>query len=85
MPRKTKRQKLSTLQKLKKKAPKIPEYTCPDIDHIINYVEDKDKLNRRQLAYFKKSMEKLRDSNDKLRDGGIYWYEEIKKILKVEE
>jgi len=26
-------------------------------------------------------MEKLRDSNDRLRDGGIYWYEEIKKLL----
>jgi len=26
-------------------------------------------------------MEKLRDANDKLRESGIYWYEEIKKIL----
>lgn len=69
------------LKTLKKKAPKIPDFTCPDIDHIINYVEDKDLLNRTQLAYFKRRMEKLRDSNDRLRDGGIYWYEEVKKIL----
>jgi hypothetical protein len=69
------------LKTLKKKAPKIPDFTCPDIDHIINYVEDKDLLNRTQLAYFKRRMEKLRDSNDKLRDGGIYWYEEVKKCL----
>ena len=69
------------LKTLKKKAPKIPDFTCPDIDHIITYVEDKDLLNRSQLAYFKRRMEKLRDANDKLREGGIYWYEEIKKIL----
>ncbi len=69
------------LKTLKKKAPKIPDFTCPDIDHIISYIEDKDLLNRTQLAYFKRRMEKLRDSNDILREGGIYWYEEIKKLL----
>ena len=69
------------LKTLKKKAPKIPDFTCPDIDHIINYIENKDLLKRTQLAYFKRRMEKLRDSNDILRDGGIYWYEEIKKLL----
>ena len=69
------------LKTLKKKAPKIPDFTCPDIDHIINYIENKDLLNRTQLAYFKRRMEKLRDSNDILRDSGIYWYEEIKKLL----
>ena len=69
------------LKTLKKKAPKIPDFTCPDIDHIINYVENKDLLNRTQLAYFKRRMEKLRTSNEKLRDSGIYWYEEIKKLL----
>ena len=69
------------LKTLKKKAPKIPDFTCPDIDHIINYIENKDLLNRTQLAYFKRRMEKLRNSNDILREGGIYWYEEIKKLL----
>lgn len=73
--------KKPNLKTLKKKAPKIPDFTCPDIDHIITYIEDKDLLNRSQLAYFKRRMEKLRDANDKLREGGIYWYEEIKKIL----
>ena len=71
-----------SLKTLKKKAPKIPEFTCPDIDHIINYVENSDKLNRTQLAYFKKRMEKLRNSNDKLRDSGIYWYDIVKDLLQ---
>ena len=66
---------------LKRKAPKIPDFTCLDIDHIIDYVENKNKLNRTQLAYFKRRMEKLRNSNDKLRDSGIYWYELMKKYL----
>lgn len=76
-----KKSRKPNLKTLKKKAPKIPEFTCPDVDHIINYVEDKDLLNRTQLAYFKRRMEKLRTSNEKLRDSGIYWYEEIKKLL----
>ena len=70
--------KLSTL---KRKAPKIPDFTCPDIDNIINYIENLDVLKRGQLYKFKRGMEKLRNSNDKLRDSGIYWYEEIKKLL----
>jgi hypothetical protein len=75
------KQRKPNLKTLKKKAPKIPDFTCPDIDHIINYVEDKDLLNRTQLAYFKRRMEKLRTSNEKLRDSGIYWYDRIKELL----
>ena len=69
------------LKTLKKKAPKIPDFTCPDIDHIINYIENKDLLNRTSLAYFKRRMEKLRTSNERLRDSGIYWYDRIKELL----
>ena len=69
------------LKTLKKKAPKIPDFTCPDIDHIMEYVEKTDKLNRTQLAYFKRRMEKLRTSNDKLRESGIYWYDITKDLL----
>jgi hypothetical protein len=70
--------KLSTL---KRKAPKVPDFTCPDIDNIINYIDNLDVLKRGQLYKFKRGMEKLRNSNDKLRDSGIYWYEELKKLL----
>lgn len=69
------------LRTLKRKAPKIPDFTCPDIDNIINYIDNLDVLKRGQLYKFKRGMEKLRNSNDKLRDSGIYWYEEIKKLL----
>jgi hypothetical protein len=75
------KQRKPNLKTLKKKAPKIPDFTCPDIDHIISYVEDKDLLNRTSLAYFKRRMEKLRTSNERLRDSGIYWYDRIKELL----
>jgi hypothetical protein len=76
-----KKSRKPNLRTLKKKAPKVPDFTCPDIDEIINFIENLDVLKRGQLYKFKRGMEKLRNSNDKLRDSGIYWYEEIKKIL----
>jgi hypothetical protein len=69
------------LKTLKRKSPKIPDFTCPDIDHLINLIENLDVLKRGQLYRFKRGMEKLRNSNDKLRESGVYWYEEVKKLL----
>ena len=70
---------------LKKKAPKVPDFTCLQIDNIIDKLEKleaKEKLlTKKQLARLRNSLEKLRSSNDKLRDSGIYWYEQIKKVL----
>ena len=73
--------KKSNLKTLKKKSPNIPDFTCPDIDRLINLIENLDVLKRGQLYRFKRGMEKLRNSNDKLRESGIYWYEENKKLL----
>ena len=70
-----------SLKILKKKAPKIPNFTCPDIDAIIDFIENLDVLKSGQLVKFKRGMEKLRNSNDKLRDSGIYWYDATKDLL----
>ena len=74
-----------TLTYLKKKAPKIPDYTCIQIDNIIEKLEDLQKNNKRltkaQVTRLRNSLEKLRSSNNKLRQSGIFWYENIKKIL----
>ena len=70
-----------SLKILKKKAPKIPNFTCPDIDAIIDSIENLDVLKRGQLYKFKRGMERLRNSNDKLRDSGIYWYDVTKDLL----
>ena len=48
---------------------------------LINLIENLDVLKRGQLYRFKRGMEKLRNSNDKLRESGVYWYEEVKKLL----
>ena len=74
-----------SLSYLKKKAPKIPDYTCIQIDDIIEKLEtlvkDDKRLTKAQLTRLRNSLEKLRSSNDKLRDSGIYWYEQLKKLV----
>ena len=74
-----------SLTYLKKKSPKIPDYTCIQIDNIIEKLEDLQKNDKRltktQVTRLRNSLEKLRSSNNKLRQSGIFWYENIKKIL----
>jgi FtsZ-binding cell division protein ZapB len=74
-----------SLTYLKKKAPRIPDYTCIQIDNIIEKLEDLQKNDKRltktQVTRLRNSLEKLRSSNNKLRQSGIFWYENIKKIL----
>tara|TARA_Y100000814_G_scaffold203041_1_gene149679 strand:- start:347 stop:628 length:282 start_codon:yes stop_codon:yes gene_type:complete len=76
-----------TISSLKKKAPKIPPLTCISIDNVISKLEkivDKKKtLDKKQLKDLTKRLEKLREANEKLRDGGIYWYEKLKHLLKT--
>ena len=73
------------LVSLKKKAPKVPDFTCIHIDNIIDKLEklasDERLLTKAQLTRLRNSLERLRSSNDKLRDSGIFWYEEYKKLL----
>jgi hypothetical protein len=76
-----KKSRKPNLKTLKKKAPKIPNFTCPDIDAIIDSIERLDVLKRGQVYKFKRGMEKLRNSNDKLRESGIYWYDATKDLL----
>ena len=81
-----KKPKKITISSLKKKAPKIPPLTCISIDNVISKLEkivDKKKtLDKKQLKDLTKRLEKLREANEKLRDGGIYWYEKLKLLLK---
>jgi len=70
-----------TLPYLKKKAPKIPDYTCIQIDNIIEKLEDLQRNDKRltkaQVTRLRNSLEKLRSSNNKLRQSGIFWYENL--------
>ena len=82
-----KKPKKITISSLKKKAPKVPSFTCIKIDNVISklekIVERKKKLDKKQLKELVKKLEVLRDANDKLRDSGIYWYEKLKHLLKT--
>ena len=46
-------------------------------------VDKKKTLDKKQLKDLTKRLEKLREANEKLRDGGIYWYEKLKHLLKT--
>jgi hypothetical protein len=74
------------LMALKKKSPKVPNYTCTDIDNIITTLEKihegTKKLTKIRLDVLERKLERLRSSNEALRDSGIYWYGVCKKIIK---
>ena len=70
--------------KIRKKAPKVPDITCPAIDAILNQLE---KLIGRELKQSKykaieRKMEKLRIANEKLRDSGKYWHDACKEAVR---
>ena len=82
-----KKPKKITISSLKKKAPKVPPLTCIKIDNVISklekIVESKKTLDKKQLKDLVKKLETLREANESLRDGGIYWYEKLKHLLKT--
>ena len=70
--------------KIRKKAPKVPDITCPAIDDILNQLEK--HINREfKVSKFKaieRKMEKLRVANEKLRDSGKYWHDACKEAVR---
>ena len=72
--------------KWKRKAPKVPDHTCPTIDNIIddlhNLREEHLSIRRREIIKITRQLEQLRTANDALRSSGIYWYDLCKNYLK---
>jgi hypothetical protein len=68
-------------KRLKRLAPKVPDHTCPDIDFVIdkidNWAHQRKIPTKRSLEIMKKKLERLRSQNDALRDSGRYWYEKM--------
>ena len=70
--------------KLRKKAPKVPDITCPDIDSVLDKLEkiiDKN-LTKAQFKIMERKMERLRLANEKLRESGIYWHDACKETVR---
>ena len=71
-----------TLKRLKRLAPKVPDYTCPDIDFIVDKIENNDKgFTRFRKKILVKKLERLRLQNEQLRDSGEYWYKKFRDYL----
>ena len=72
------------MTRLKKRSPKIPDYTCTEIDNVIDKLEkiqDSKKFSKLTLKILIRKLERLRRSNESLRESGIYWYEVCKDLL----
>ena len=71
-----------TLKRLKRLAPKVPDYACPDIDFIVDKVENNNKgFTKFRKKILVKKLERLRAQNDDLRELGKYWYRKFKDYL----
>jgi hypothetical protein len=83
------RSKRKTWKKLKTKAPKIPNHTCPAIDRVLSKIDkianSEKSITQYQHDQLMKRMEELRTANDNLRESGIYWYTACKKIYEETE
>ena len=71
-----------SLKKLKTRAPKIPEYSCPLIDEIIDDLSTDPDIRSNKFIKVRKKLNQLRKQNTQLRSSGVYWYEMVKKILE---
>ena len=70
--------------KIRKKAPKVPDITCPNIDAILNRLEKlvgRD-LTKAQFKTIERKMERLRTANEKLRESGIYWHDACRDTVR---
>lgn len=69
------------LAKLKRRAPRIPDFTCPEINWIIDQLSALD-LPVAKYHTLRRRMERIRRKNELLRDSGEYWYSVVKSWLK---
>mgnify|MGYP001225813289 CR=1 FL=1 len=71
---------------VRRKAPKVPDITCPNIDEVIKIVEthyeNKKVLTKVKFKKLERILERLRTANEKLRDSGIYWHDVSKELCK---
>jgi hypothetical protein len=78
------KKKTSYWSKIRNKAPKVPDITCPDIDSVLNRLEKLvgRHLTKAQLKIIERKMERLRTANEKLRESGIYWHDACKDTVR---
>lgn len=86
---KTKTKAKDFLNRYKRRAPKVPDYTCTDIDNVIERLEklseNRKILSKLGLKVLVRKLERLRASNESLRDSGIYWYRLVKNLIGLDK
>ena len=71
-----------TVKRLKRLAPKVPDYTCPDIDFIIDKIEhNNNPFTQARKRTLIRKLERLRKQNEDIRELGKYWYRKFKDYL----
>ena len=70
--------------KIRKKAPKVPNITCPDIDWVVTQLEKNvgKALTQTKFKRIERKLEKLRITNEQLRESGIYWHDACKETVR---
>jgi len=69
------------LNRLKRLAPKVPDYTCPDIDFIIDKIEKNKGFTKFRKKLLVRKLERLRQQNENMRELGKYWYKKFKDYM----
>ena len=69
---------------IRKKAPKVPDITCPDIDWVVNHLEKAigKSITQTKFKRIERKMEVLRTTNEQLRESGVYWHDACKEAVR---
>jgi len=77
---------LSIWKSVRRKAPKVPDITCPAIDEVIQRLDALSNTTKRLTSAQNKTLvnklEKLRTANERLRDCGQYWHDACKEVIE---
>ena len=70
--------------RIRKKAPKVPDITCPDLDYVLDKLEKRmgKNLTKTQFKLIEKKIERLRKANEQLRESGVYWHDTCKETVR---
>ena len=80
------RKRTTYWSRIRKKAPKVPDITCPQIDKVLDIIDkaqEKSKpLTQAKHKQVERIMEQLRSANDALRESGRYWHDACKDTVR---
>ena len=72
--------------RIRKKAPRVPDITCPQIDKVLDIIDKAQEksrpLTRAKHKQVERIMEQLRSANDALRESGRYWHDACKDTVR---